>query len=434
MSNGIEERRMALQDLLTHIFVSRADEPEAYRRVRLHEGHLRDWLQDRPGWRLLSGRGTYRLERLPSRVVLERGLPGLRTPLDYACLCWVLWFAENRSASTTDWFVISELAVEVARVANGAFSLGDRIHREALVRALLLLEELKVLTDRDGDVSSWAAGVPRGGDGEAPEVLYDFAEDAPQLLANFTYSGLARLREGSDDERLLPPTGEEASPLSRAWQALLLGPGLWRKDDREAFAVLQESAVRIHEELEAALGWGLEVGRDYARIWRVTTARSGAGTLLDLAPEPGEEDPERHIKFVFHPILLLVSSIRAEIEAGRLDVGEDGAVEVAGSLLRDLLLSHHRRFRRNWGVELGEHTSSGELVELVLGQMRGMGYLRGPDALDRCWVLPAAALVAAEYAPEPAETPREAASTSAGAVTNPPDRQPDLFGIGEQNP
>jgi uncharacterized protein (TIGR02678 family) len=432
MSNGIEERRMALQDLMTYIFVSRDDEPEAYRRVRLHEAHLRNWLLDRPGWRLLAGRGTYRLERLPSRVVLERGLLGLRTPMDYACLCWVLWFAENRSASTTDWFVISDLAAAVARVANGVFSLGDRTHREALVRALQLLEELNVLTNRDGDARSWVADASR--DGEAPEVLYDFTADAPRLLANFSYSGLARLREGSTGECLLPQTGEEAQPPARAWQALLLGPGFWRHDDPEAFAELQDSAVRVHEELEGALGWGLEVGRDYARIWRVSTTRSGAGTLLDLTPEPGEEDPERHIKFIFHPILLLVSSIRAEIEAGCLTVGEDGAVEVAGSVLRNLLLSHHRLFRGNWGVELGENTNSGELVPTVLGQMRRMGYLRGPDAFDRCWVLPAAALVAAEYAPEPKEAPQRAASTSARALAKPRDGQPDLFGMGEQNP
>lgn len=420
---------MALQDLLTHILVSQADGPEAYRRVRLNEAYLRSWLSDRPGWRLLSGRGIYRLQRLPSRVVLERGLPGLRTPMDYACLCWVLWFAENRSSSSRDWFVISELAGEVTRVADGSFDLGERTHREALVRALQLLEDLMVLRNRDGDANLWAVGM--SADRERTEVLYDFAEDAPRLLANFNRHGLDRLSAAVTGDRLLPPTGEEAQPLVRAWRAILLGPGLWRSDDPEAFVELRVQAARVQEELEAALGWGLEIGRDYARIWRETTARSGMGTLLDLAPEPGEEGQERHLRFIFQPIVLLMTSVRADIQAGRLAAAEDGTVETSGSYLRGLLLDLHRLFRRNWGVELGERTKAAELSAVVFSKMREIGYLRGPDELDRIWILPAAAFVAAEYVPEPSRASASARPEVGGSRRQATSAEPDLFGTGE---
>jgi uncharacterized protein (TIGR02678 family) len=395
-----EERRMALHDLLDRPVVSRAAHPEAYRRVYLHETHLRSWLWDRPRWRLLAGQGTYRLERLPSQVQPERGLPRLRAPLDYACLCWALWFAETRAAQPQRWFVLSDLAAEVARVAAGSFALGERTHRESLARALQLLVDLGVLVHRDGEAERWVAG--QGEVGAAAEVLYEFAEDAPRLLAAFDPTWLDALGEGPDDGPALPRTGEAAAPEARAWRALLLGPGLWRRDDPEAHAALLAAADRFHRDLDEALGWQLEAGEEYARIWRTTTARLASGALLDLLPEPGEAPADRHVKYVFHPILLLVSALRAAAAEGRVTPEADGTLALSAGSLRDLLLDLYRSHRRDWGAELGEQAAFEEVVARVLRQMRQMGYLRGPDGIGRCWLTPVAGRLAGAYPGQPA--------------------------------
>ncbi len=397
MANGtaLEERRMALHDLLDRILISRADQPDAYRRIYLHEAYLRGWLLERPQWRLLTGPGFYRLERLPGQALPGRGLPRLRTPMDYACLCWALWFAETRSAGTQDWFILSELAAEITRVAGGRFSLGEHPHREGLVRALQLLVELGVLNHRDGDADRWASGQDMAG--EPADVIYEFADSAPRLLANFDLAGLDRLTAAESGQRTLPPTGESAPPLARAWRALLLGPMLWCGDDPEAFAALQAAGERLAADLEQALGWELEAGSDFARIWRTTTARQAGGVLLDLIPDPGEAGVERHIKYLYHPILLLAAAVRSLVQAGRLQPDADGAVPVTGGALRDLLFDLYHRYRRNWGAELGE-VGFDELWDRVLQQMRLMGYLRGPDPLDRCFLLPPAAQVVGAYA------------------------------------
>lgn len=416
----LESRRTALTDLLDRIIVGRADHGDAFRRIYLHEEWLRAWLMERPAWRLMAGHGVYRLERLPSFALPERGLPRLRWPMDYACLSWTLWFAERRRAEVRDWFVLSELADQVASAATGVFTLGLREHREALVRAVTLLVELGVLNHRDGDADRWAIA-QQSVDGPI-EVLYEFAEDAPRLLANFDPAGLECLAVPPPDGRTLKRTGEFASAKARAWRALLLGPIFWRSDDPEAFATMENSFSDFVDDLEYTLGWQIELRRDFARVWRVSAARGATASLIDLVPVPGdgqtggggaaaEQGGERRVRYIYHPIMLLAAVLREELAAGRLSSAADGSVEVSSGELRDLILALQREYRHNWGVELGQ-LGSAELADQVLAQMRLIGYLRGPDVLDRCTLLPPAFLIAGQYERAEAVTSEETVSSA----------------------
>jgi uncharacterized protein (TIGR02678 family) len=394
ISGMVEQRQMALQDLMDRYLIARDEEPEAYRRIALHEPWLKAWVMERPQWRILSGRGVYRLERLPSQVMSGRGLPRLRSRMAYACLCWVLWFAETMATGARDWFVISELAERIAVAAEGRFNLGERSHREALVQALHLLTDLGGMVLRDGDTDRWVAG--QGAVGEEVEVMYEFADNAPRLLANFAYDGLTALSVGEVDGSTALPTGEVAAPLARAWRALLLGPVLWQGDDPEAFAALELRHQVVAQELETALGWGLQWNPQYASIWRLTTARHAGGLLLDLYPDSDQPAEDRHIRYRFHPVLLLLDRCREQVDAGRWRPDRAGAVPVPVGELHDLISDLRSEHRKSWGSELGALGAT-ELVDLVLREMRRMGLLRGPDHRQRCYLLPTAGRIRGQY-------------------------------------
>lgn len=391
-----EQRQIALHDLLDRYLISRVDEPEAYRRIAVHEGYLKAWFSERPQWRILTGRGLYRLERMPSLAMPERGLPRLKGQMAYACLCWVLWFAETMATGPRDWFVISELAERIVTVAEGRFRLAERAHREALVQALQFLTDLGGLTLRDGDTERWVAGQEMLG--EAAEVMYEFAENGPRLLANFTYETLGVINAGDPESRTALATGEPAPPLARAWRALLLGPVFWRGDDPEAFAALEARQEEVYRDLEVALGWQLECSRDFARLWRTTTARHAGSVLLDLYPDPGVQAEERHTRYLYHPILLLLNRCWEGVTEGRWPVEEAGVVAIPGGELHDLLSNLRSEYRRYWGAELGG-LSLDDLVEATLAEMRRTGLLRGPDRFHRCYLLPTAATIQGQYGP-----------------------------------
>lgn len=397
----IEQRRMALHDLLDRPLITRQSDPEAYQRIAFHEPYLKEWLRERPYWRLLGGRGVFRLERMPSHILPERGLPRLRSTTAYACLCWVLWFAESMTTSSRDWFVISELAARVTMVAEGRFTLADRQHREALVQALQLLTDLGALVLKDGDTERWISG--QGQVDQEAEVMYEFSETAPRLLANFAYEGLSAVTTGDPSARLALPTGELAGPLARAWRALLLGPIFWRADDPEAFAALGAAHEQVQYELEGALGWQLQLNAEYACIWRVTTARHAAGLLLDLYPDPSVPSEERTTRYLYHPILLLLGRLQEGVAQGSYQVDDLGAVLISDGDLNDLLSDLRSNYRKSWGTGLGA-LSEADLAAEVFREMRRIGLLRGPDRAGKCYILPPAAQLRGTY-PAQAPTP-----------------------------
>lgn len=389
----LEARRMALHDLIDRILIHRSEEPEAYRRIWQQKEWLSAWFEERPGWRLVSGRDLFRLERLPAQIPPERGLPRLKSPLAYAAVCWILWFAEELALSARSWFLASELANRIQEVSEGRFRLVERSHREALLQALALLEELQVLHHKDGERERWVAAQPTGR--EAPELLFTFTESAPRLLAHFPLELLAGNEPDPSHGRTLPPVADGRGELVRAWRSLLLGPILWRGDDPAAFEALLAAEEAVAADLYEHLGWTLQVHPEWAAIGRETTARGAGANLVELFPDAAAEG-ERHTRFLLHPILLLLHEIQGEVERGLLQPDADGALPFSLAKLRLLLANLKDHHAERWGSLVG-HMGLGELTEAVMQELRRLGFLRGPDGLGDCWLLPPAALLGGEY-------------------------------------
>jgi uncharacterized protein (TIGR02678 family) len=392
--NEAAERQAALQELLDLPHIARAERPDAYRRITRHQGWLRAWLDDHPRWLLLQSRGVYRLQRTPSVILPERGFPRLKSPLAYACLCWILWYAEGMAFAERDWFLLADLVARIEEVADGRFTMGRRADREALHQALQLLIDLGALQWRDGDVARWVqAGVS---DGEDPVALFEFTPAAPRLLATFAWDGLGQVQRSSLGGRELVRTAEEASPLARVWRALLLGPALWRGDDPEAFAALLAQEGEVRWRLQQDLGWSLWVGAEWAAVWRAEASRGATERLLDLYPGMGDGAAERPTRYRHHPLLLFLGEVQEGVAAGTYRPDQDGAVALGAGEIHDLLSHLSETYRSRWGAEVGA-LDLVELTEIVLAEGRRLGFLRGPDRHGRCWLLPAAALLRGRY-------------------------------------
>jgi uncharacterized protein (TIGR02678 family) len=407
-----EELRMALHDLIDRILITRQASSDAYRRIFLHYNWLRDWFRERTGWRLVQWEDSYRLERVPSLTVPGRGVEGLRDGLDYACFCWILWFASSRAGKGQDWFALSELSRDVQEISIGRFTLESRRHRESFVRALQLLQRLGVLNPYSGNEEDWVRADDRS-DPNA-EVLYDLAPGAPRLLAVLSDSVYEALETAPTNRRTMHLLNQDVTPLQRAWRALLLGPGLWAADDPEAFEALREHAQEVFDVLQQHVEWGLEMGLHHARVWRTTSARGASGLLVDVGIGTRDEGTETSgplVRYIFHPVLLLIGKVRDELTAGRLQAGEFGEIRIPEGNLRDYLIDVADRHRSQWGADM-QKLSMAHIVDSVYGHMRRIGYLRGPDATGYCFILPMAANAIGYYVPERerlAPTPRSEA-------------------------
>jgi hypothetical protein len=104
--------------LLDNVIVARHTDEEAFRLVKGHIRLLEQWHEQHTGWRIQRGSNFFRLERhlhqaLP--VFLDEKLKEAR---DFACLAWILWFAEKRylaGSGRHQQFLLSELTEEIQR-------------------------------------------------------------------------------------------------------------------------------------------------------------------------------------------------------------------------------------------------------------------------------------------------------------------------------
>ncbi len=387
---------LAHYDLLDRVAVSALDDPVAYRRVQRAEDRLARFYREGPGWTLLRTRAFARLVREPSPCAAARGLPGLERPLDYALLTWVLWYGENlalaASAATgggESQFVMSELAEAILAQMGGSaasrLELLDHRQRESLVRALRCLETLGAIRRLQGEIEAWDPGA--GGN-----VLYEFLPAAQRLLARADWGLVFAFASSAGYTRTEPLAPGSASPLQRAWRALLLGPALFRCDDPEAFAGLLLAQADVRRQLYTALRADLEIRRSFALVLRPVAGTDEISATAGFVADGATVQVER--RAVYQPVLLLAAEARRRVRTGEWRPDADDVITIAAAEWEAVLWSLRQQHREHWGVTLG---GDPHLAVTVLAEMRLAGLARGPDAAGFVHLMPLLGRLAGRY-------------------------------------
>jgi uncharacterized protein (TIGR02678 family) len=380
--------------LLDHEVVASAVDIEAFRQVRMHFVELERWHETHTGWRIQRSTNFYRLERHPYGVAAVASDEKLKRPRDFACLAWVLWFAEKRylaGGGRNQQFLLSQLSEEIqeqSRLMDAMRRLDFRSQsdRFSIWRTLDYLTRLGAVQSIEGDARRWVDDAEQ----QDNEVLYEFTAIAHSLVEALHETEVAAVAERLRDPaaRLQPGRmsgfADLIPLLNRAWCALLLGPIFLRYDDPEAFAVLVQRAETVSEDLAESFGWQLELNNDYACIVRGgnLSASSGPGLSLSSAQD--------------QMILLLCSAIRQRVEAGEWLPDGYGCLRQARGDIEQLFSELRQRFGMHWGAT-AQQSKATDLLEEMYQKMRLLGLLRGPDADGDLLILPTVARYAVEY-------------------------------------
>ena len=367
---------------------------ELFRLVNRHYRALQTWHDQNTGWRIQRGPTAIRLIRHLSAITPGYLYERLKEPNDFACLTWILWYAENRQLTgrgNDQQFLLSQLAESISEqstsVATGEaqFDFRRQNDRYNIQRALQTLENLGGLQLVDGQTREWVEQTPDA------DVLYEFTDVVHALVAALNPQLVAmvatRLKDGATT---LQPTrlvgmAETPSDLVRAWRVLLLGPALFRYDDPAAFAALIAHADDIANELIETFGWLLDIHRDYACI--VRASGMSTGPVTSLTPY-GTND---------QIAMLLCRAIRGQVEAGTWSAPDAyGCLHVTSEDMTALFYSVRERYGEQWGSE-ARGKSSRSLLNDVYRKMRQIGLLRGPNEVGNMLVLPTAARYTATY-------------------------------------
>ncbi len=365
---------------------------DVFRLVQHHYHRLQSWHDQHTGWRIQRSSTIIRLIRQLSAATPGYIYERLREPKDFACLTWILWYAENRQLSgrgNDQQFLLSQLAEQIqeqsaqGREGGGVFDFRRPADRYNIQRALQYLEGLEGLQLVDGQTKEWVE------QRDSADVLYEFTDVARSLVAALNpllvEEVAERLREPGT---ILQPTllaGVKTAPLPRAWRALLLGPALFRFDDDEAFQALLSHADIVANELSETFGWGLDIRRDYACI--VRESGTATGPISVLTPY-GTND---------QIALLLCTAIKERVTNSLWPTPDTyGCIRVTTEDMTELFYVVRERYGENWGNE-ARSKSSQSLLNDVYRKMRQVGMVRGPDSTGMVLILPLVARYSASY-------------------------------------
>jgi uncharacterized protein (TIGR02678 family) len=380
---------------------------DLFRLVNRHYYTLQNWHDQNTGWRIQRGATVIRLVRQLSATTPGYMYDRLKEPKDFACLTWILSFAENRQLTgrgNEQQFLLSQLAEQIQEQSRSevdgetAFDFRRPTDRYSIQRALQYLEDMGGVQLVDGQTKEW---VEQSADAD---VLYEFTDVIRSLVSAFNPQLLAMVATHLNNEgKTLQPTllqniGEMGEgyvrdlfpvmaikPLVRAWRTLLLGPALLRYDDPEAFAELLAHADDIANELLETFGWLLDVKRDYACIVRASGMSSGPVTSLTPF---GTSD---------QMAVLMCTAIREQVTTGVWSMPDRyGCVHVTSEDMNALFYTLRERYGENWGNE-ARGKGSRSLLNDVYKKMRQVGLLRGPDGAGNILILPTAARYSASY-------------------------------------
>ncbi len=373
---------------------------DLFRLVNRHYYTLQNWHDQNTGWRIQRSATVIRLVRQLSATTPGYVYDRLREPGDFACLTWILWYAENRQLTgrgNDQQFLLSQLAEQISEQSligvegETGFDFRRPADRYSIQRALQYLEDLGGLRLVDGQTKEW---VEQTNDAD---VLYEFTEVIHSLVSALNPQLLTMAAAYLNDEgKTLRPTllqdmignlfpVASTKPLIRAWRTLLLGPALFRYDDAEAFAELVAHADEVANELLDTFGWLLDVKRDYACI--VRASGMSTGPVTSLTPF-GTSD---------QMALLVCTAIREQVSGGAWPKPDSyGCLHVTTEDMNALFYTLRERYGENWGNE-ARSKSSRTLLNDIYRKMRQVGLLRGPDGAGNVLILPTAARYSVTY-------------------------------------
>ena len=257
-----ESAQEALTLLLENYWILREEQPEQYHLIRQYEPILRPYLFEKCGWRLIQNPQFYKLEKIPSEPESWMGIQDFQQPRDYALLCCIMAFLEEKSVD--EQFLLSDLCESILALYPHEEDLNERLnwenydHRRSLVRALRFAVETGLVRLVDGDSEQFAMR-------RDSEALYEVTLMARYFLRSYPkdlhqYHSLQELQsaEHFDDEAA---TG--MGRRVRVYRQLLLTPAYNATDARpEDFAYLRAMHKRLREELESHTGLQFELYKD----------------------------------------------------------------------------------------------------------------------------------------------------------------------------
>lgn len=364
--------------LLENFWILREKNKEGYHKLRDGQARLKLFLEEKLGYKLISNTHMVKLEKVPGEAEIWMGIEEFNTPMDYAILCLVLAFLEDKGLE--EQFVLSNLTEYIQTACPGNEKVDWTLfsHRKILVRVLNFAANLGIIRVNDGEQERFSQD-------RDTEVLYE----NPGISGYFMRSLSRKLDENPKARDLLQEEWTEGDldrgsiRRCRVYRKLVLSPVVYSHGtDDQDFLYIKNYRNTLQRDFEEYLGAKLQVHKNCAFLIY----------------------PERYLLKSFFPdnknisdiILQLAAILREKVDKGEVSVNIDDTILLSEVDFHRLIAEAGKRFRTGW-YKYYRELSPGKLAKEITETMISWKMLEYDEEYRAYSILPFMGKFAGSY-------------------------------------
>ncbi|MGI1690897.1 TIGR02678 family protein [Thermoanaerobacter uzonensis] len=371
-----------LKMLLENFWILREDR-ENFNKIRDAENKIKPFVEEKLGYRLIINPYIIKLEKVPSDVEEWMGIDAFQMPMDYAFLCLLLAFLEDKGPE--DQFVLSNITEYIEAQYDGPDKVDWTLfqQRKSLVRVLNFAVDIGIIKIDDGDHERFS-------ESEDTEVLYENTGISRYFLRSFNREITENMKiEDFLQEDLNLSNSKDAviQRRHRAYRKLILSPAVYSEGpDDQDFIYIKNYRNTIAKDLEEYVGLKLHLHKTSAFV-----LFNDNKYLRSYFPDKNKNISD---------IMLQVSKIiREMIEEGKLAYNPDDTIDITEAEFINIILKVKERFSDGWYKSYRE-MSEKQLIEEVIENMESFKMIKRVEELHSIKILPMTAKLIGEYPPD----------------------------------
>lgn len=367
-----------LEILLEKFWIIKEEDKETYYQIKDASASFKDFLEEKLGYKLIINPYLIKLEKLPGKAEAWMGIQEFEEKIDYAFLCVLLMFLEDRGSG--EQFVLSQVTEFVQAACPGDEQVDWTLFRQrrSLVKVLKFAEDIGLIRVNDGDDSRFMDTV------EA-EVLYESTGLSRYFVRNFTgnilnYTSLEDIEKG---EWLDLDRDRGRVRRNRVYRRLIMSPVVYSEGADDAdYLYIKNFRSMLQHDLEQVLDSQLHIHKN--------------GALVVL-------NPDKHFRSVF-PDNKTISDIALQVNAqvvrllktGEFVKREDDIIIIARTRFDRLIDDCRQAYFQGWSKEYREMPSS-KLYREVIAYMKNFGMLELDPQDKEVKIMPLAGKITGSY-------------------------------------
>lgn len=352
----------ALETLLSKRWILKARDRELYYQMKDEVGGVKKFLMEKLGYQVIVNPYLIKVEKLPARVERWMGIQEFGAPIEYAFLCLILMFLEDKEAE--EQFVLSELTEYVqSQYRKEKIDWTVYHYRRHLIKVMKYCVAIGIVNVDDGSEEGFAKD-------NSSEVLYENTGASRYFMRNFTQD-IMNYTDYTDFQKAEWIDVNEDRGIvrrQRVYRSLLMSMGFYRTEETEEdYVYIKSYRNMIQGELEELFPCELHVYRSSAYLVLGEECRLGRvlpeeNTLSDI-------------------VLLCGQLIREKVMRREYEVQMDETVRIAKEEFRSLIEECRKRYGKGFNKtyremvteefyrEVSSHMKNLEIVEEQRGDV-----------------------------------------------------------------